>query len=110
MKQYVIDELRPDDYDKVRTYFEQEFGRAQLGGIYWIPLDEHLLGETQTDHQDCKPFYFAVELTPDTLACEFLVRTRNTIRCDCIRYATEFQRNWLIRTIDGIFNRLEIKT
>jgi hypothetical protein len=110
MKQYVIDELRPDDHEKVRAYFEREFGQAQLGDIYWIPLDETLLSETQTMHEDCKPFYFAVELTPDTLACEFLVRTRNTIRCDCIRYATEYQRNWLIRTIDRIFRKLDIKT
>jgi hypothetical protein len=32
------------------------------------------------------------------------------MRCDCIRYATEAQRNWLIALIDGIFNQLEIMT
>ena len=110
MKQYVIDELRPDDYDKIKSYFERQFGNGQLGGIYWIPLDESLLNETQTGHNACKPFFFAVELAPGSIACEFLVRTRNTVRCDCIGYATEYQRNWLIEKIDRIFSELEIKT
>ena len=35
--------------------------------------------------------------------------SKNRMRCDCIRYATEKQRNWLIQWIDNIFNRLGIK-
>ena len=110
MKQYVIDELRPHDYSRLQEYLDRTWGAAQLGGIYWIRLDDGLLNETQIEHGHCQPFYFAIELTPDQLACELLVRTRKTIRCDCIGYATDKQRDWLIRTIDRVFSDLEIKT
>lgn len=110
MKQYVIDELRPDDYPKLQEHFDRKFGAAQLDGIYWIRLDDDLLNETQAEHGKCQPYYFAIELTPDQLACELLVRTRNTVRCACIGYANQGQREWLIRMIDRIFSELEIKT
>lgn len=110
MKQYVIDELRPDDHNKLQEHLDRKFGAAHLGGIYWVRIDDALLNQTQTEHGKCRPFYFAIELTPDCLACELLVRTRNTVRCACIGYTTEKQRNWLIRTIDQIFSELEIKT
>ena len=52
----------------------------------------------------------ALELGPDRLAAELLVRTRSRVRCDCIHYADERQRNWLVRTVDAIFEKLEIIT
>jgi hypothetical protein len=52
----------------------------------------------------------ALELSPDRLAAEMLVRTRCRVRCDCIHYADEGQCNWLVRTVDAIFEKLEIIT
>jgi hypothetical protein len=52
----------------------------------------------------------ALGLRPDRLAGELLVRTRNRVRCDCIHYADERQRNWLIQTVDAIFEKLGIIT
>ena len=100
MKQYVIDELRVGDSDKLKTHLEQRFGPADLGDIFWIPIDSKVSSETQTSHTGCKPHYFALELRDSSLACELLVRTRNRIRCDCIGYATRVQRNWIIKLID----------
>ena len=110
MKQYVIDELRLEDYDKLKAHLEQFFGPADLGGIFWIPVESEYFSETQTSHVDCKPFYFAIELQDGALACELLVRTRERVRCDCIAYATHAQRNWIINTIDDIFVQLDIHT
>ncbi|QTA85243.1 hypothetical protein [Desulfonema magnum] len=110
MKQYVIDELRIKDYEKIKAYLEMNFGSSQMGGIYWIPLDENIFTDVQAEHKQCQPFYFAVELEPDRMVCELLVRTQNRIRCDCINYATESQRNWLIRLVEDIFDQLEIIT
>lgn len=110
MKQYVIDELRPDDNDRLQEYLERRFSADQLGGIYWVRLEDELLNEIQMAHGDCQPFHFAIELSPDQLACELLVRTHNTVRCACIGYATDKQRDWLIRTIDRIFSELGMKT
>lgn len=110
MKQYVIDELRLGDYDKLNTHLAQRFGPADLGGVFWIPVDSEHLTETQASHTDCKPFYFAVELQESALSCELLVRTRERIRCDCIAYATRTQRDWIVKVIDRVFDQLDIHT
>ncbi len=108
MKQYVIDELRSNDALKLKNYLNEFHGPAIFDSIYWIPLDPDLYSETQKAHAECHPFYFAVELKPEALCCELLVRTNNRIRCDCIANASKEQRNWLIDVIDGIADRLEI--
>jgi len=105
MKQYVIDELRLEDHKTLKKYLDEEFGQTAMDGIYWIPVDSNLLTPTQHQHKDCRPHYLALDLEPDRLACELLVRTKNRMSCDCIQYATEPQRNWLIELIDTMFDR-----
>ena len=108
MKQYVIDELRQEDHQTLKKYLDEEFGQAVIEGIYWIAVDSNLLTAIQRQHKDCRPHYLALDLRPGHLASELLVRTKNRMRCDCIQYATEQQRNWLIDLIDTIFDRLGI--
>jgi hypothetical protein len=110
MKQYLIDELRPSDHDKLETLLGARYGQPDLGGVYWVPIRPEHYSEMQAAHGDCQPFYFAVELQERWMACELLVRTRQRLRCDCIAYATQRQRDWLMRTIDGIIDELDIKT
>jgi hypothetical protein len=108
MKQYVVDELRPEDHAKLKAYLDQRFVVQGFEGLYWIPIGEELLDGVQKAHDDCRPFYFALELSPTRLACELLVRTRQQIRCQCIQYATAFQRNWLIEWVDAALAELNI--
>lgn len=110
MKQYVVDELRAADYESLKTYMQTHYGPAALDGIYWIPLENDLLTDIQKAHRACQPHYFAVDLAKSRLVLELLVRTPSTLRCDCIRYATQAQRNWLIALVDDIFTQLEIIT
>jgi hypothetical protein len=110
MKQYVVDELRPDDHRKLKDFLNAHFAVPGFSDLYWVPLDEQLYADVQKSHPDCQPYYFALELTSERLACEMLVRTNNRIRCQCIQYATESQRNWLIQVVDAWFDRLEIIT
>ena len=110
MKQYVIDEIRPQDYEKIKTYLDETFSASGLDGLYWLPLDETLLSEVQKAHRDCAPFFISLELTEDRLAGELLVRTRKRVRCDCIQYANKRQRDWLIETMDAMFDQLGIIT
>jgi len=110
MKQYVIDELRATDYESLRTYLQKHYGPDALGGVYWIPVENALLTDIQKAHRECQPHCVAVDLDENRLALELLVRTQSTMRCDCIRYASEAQRNWLIALIDDIFNQLGIMT
>ena len=108
MKQYVIDELRPKDYETIKAYMEENYSSSKVAGIYWIPLDQKILTKVQAEHTNCQPFYFAVDLEPNLMAFELLVRTINKMRCSCMGYATEKQRNWFINLVDTIFNRLTI--
>ncbi|KPJ76405.1 MAG: hypothetical protein AMJ54_11785 [Deltaproteobacteria bacterium SG8_13] len=110
MKQYVVDELRPADHDKIRKCLEDRYGKSVFDGLYWVPLEERLYARVQSDHKQCQPFYFALNLKPNLLAGELLVRTQNRVRCDCIGYATDRQRDWLIALVDGMFAELDIKT
>jgi hypothetical protein len=110
MKQYVIDELRPADYRKIKSYLDEKFGSSALDGIYWVPLDAGYHSRLQAAHTTCQPFYFAIDLEADMMACELLIRTKARVRCDCISYATERQRNWLIGFVDRVFKKLDIKT
>jgi len=108
MKQYVIDELRPEDHERLKVYLDERYAVEGFDGLYWIPLTRDLLDDKQKAHTECHPHYFALELMPDRLACELLVRTEQRIRCDCIRYANEMQRNWLIQFVDAVLDHLTI--
>ena len=109
MKQYVIDELRLQDYEKIKSYLDANFAPAGIDGLYCVPLETTILTAIQKEHADCRPHYFAIDIEENLLSCELLVRTRNRVRCDCICYATETQRNWLINLIDGVLSELAIK-
>jgi len=110
MKQYVIDEIRPEDYQKFKAYLDDNFSAPGFDGLYWLPLDGKVYDAIQKQHADCQPFYFALELMPERLACELLVRTNKRMKCQCIQYATQDQRNWLIQTVDAMADRLGIVT
>lgn len=110
MKQYVIDELRPKDYELIKAYMEENFDSSEVDGIYWIQIDQNILSEIQMNHIACQPFYFAADLEPTLITFEFLIRTRKKMRCNCMAYATQKQRNWLMGLADSIFDKLEIKT
>lgn len=109
MKQYVIDEIRFEDYEKIRAWLDKNADDSAIDGIYWLLIDENVLNETQLAHLKCRPFYFVIELEPTRISCELLVRTHNTVRCDCMKYATDEQFLWLVRRIDSMLDALEIK-
>jgi len=110
MKQYVVDELRPADYQKLKQHLNANAAGIDIEGIYWIPLDDQILTDVQAAHQECRPFYFAIALEPNRLAGEFLIRRKNRIHCSCTGYADLSQKEWIMRFVDNLFERLKIKT
>jgi hypothetical protein len=110
MKQYVIDQLRENDFLKLEDYLSNNSEAGELPGIYWIPLPEALLETTQLDHLTCQPFYFAVNLDRNSICFELLVRTRSRLRCGCIQYASQKQRDFIISYADELFDKLGLMT
>ena len=108
MKQFVIDELRPADYEKLKTYLDDTFGAGDVDGLYWLRIEKDVFSDIQKDHQECQPFYFALDLESDRVVFELLVRTKSRIRCACMAYATEAQCTWLMREMDKMFSELGI--
>lgn len=108
MKQYQIDGLRLDDFHKLQAYLDRYLEKATVNGIYWLTIDSSKLTSLQKKHIACGPHVFALMLEETCLSCEFLVRNKKNIHCDCMAYATEDQRNWLINIIDEILETLNI--
>jgi hypothetical protein len=109
MKQYVIDELRLDDYKKIKAFLDEHLEPSFFKDLYRLVLKEEMLTPLQSSHIECKPFYISIELEETKLSCEFLVRSENNIRCECIGYADKKQRDFFINKIDSILNELNIK-
>ncbi|WP_022664176.1 hypothetical protein [Desulfospira joergensenii] len=108
MKQYQIDGLRLEDYHRLKEYLDQHLDSAPVGGIYWLEIERKLLTPIQTDHKECGPHVFALMLEETFLSCEFLVRIKKNIKCDCMGYATREQRDWLMDQVDGLLEKLSI--
>ena len=109
MKQYVIDQLRPSDYEQIRHFLDDNAQRTALDGIYWVDLPDDLCSTVQVEHVQCRPHYFAVNLELDEVSFELLIRSKQVLRCSCIEYATPDQREHIIRFADRMLEDLGIK-
>jgi len=108
MKQYVITELSPEESEAISAYLKEKVGFSGIIDFFWIPVDPGLYTKEQETHIDCAPLCFSVEMDVDQLICEFLLRTRKKVACDCIKYATAKQREWIIEFLDEMLNQLNI--
>ncbi|MDY0039708.1 MAG: hypothetical protein RBS57_05305 [Desulforhabdus sp.] len=109
MKQYVIDQLRESDYYRIKEYLDERAEKTVFEEIYQLNLPEELYTEIQSAHRECQPFYFAISLTRNKLALEWLIRSRETLRCECIGYASPEQRDHIIHFADRMLDHLDIK-
>ncbi len=108
MKQYVIDGFSQSDHARLKDYLDKYLESASIDGIYWLKLEQEILTPLQAAHETCSPHVFALMLEETSLSCEFLVRIKTNIKCDCMGYATGEQRNWLMDQTDAILEKLSI--
>ena len=106
----MIDQLRENDFLQLEDYLNNNSEAGELPGIYWIPIPESLLERTQLDHPDCQPFFFAVNLDLNSICFELLIRTRSRLRCGCIQYASQEQRDYILNYADQLFEKLKLMT
>ena len=109
MRQFVIDELSILERDNLESYLKRSLKPGPMEGIFWIALPEDLLAETQHGHEQCAPFYMAVELEEKRLCFEMLVRSKTNLHCSCIAWATSSQRQFVLDFIDNMLEEEQIR-
>jgi len=109
MRQFLIDELSREERDNLESYLKRTVKEAPMEGIFWLELPPGLWGSAQQGHDSCGPFYFGIELTETKLIAELLVRSESNLHCSCISYATQSQREFLLRFLDTMLAEERIK-
>jgi hypothetical protein len=110
MRQYVLDEISRADIPRIRDYLDAHASPSSLEDIWWVDLKDDLLGPEQFSHQEHQPFRFAVEVGQNFVRFEFLIRSRQTMRCACIGYATRAQRDFILSFADHLVEDLALRT
>ena len=109
MRSYLIDEITPENMDKLEAWLTEQDLRSGIDRLYHFPLPPKLLTPTQREHAaECGPFYRAVETGPDWIKLEYLVRARKIMRCACIAYATPDQEAHMVSYLDNLLTDLNI--
>ncbi|MDQ7031478.1 MAG: hypothetical protein Q9M37_02000 [Desulfonauticus sp.] len=109
MRSYFIDELNSTEIEKIKNWLDQKNIKSALSELYWIFLPPELYSVTQQKHaQECGPYYFALEVNKHWIKFELLIRAENKIRCECITYATEEQKNYIIQFAESMLKELDI--
>jgi hypothetical protein len=109
MKQYVIDQLREIDHEKILEFLRKNAEPSEFDDVFWVALPPALYSDTQREHEQCAPFSFAINLSLNKVDFELLIRSRQVIRCSCIGYARGKQRDYIIDYADRMLEELRIK-
>jgi hypothetical protein len=96
----MVDELTREERDNIDSYLKRTLKPGPLVGLYWMTVPQDLLAEAQQGHEQCGPFYVAVELEEDKIRFELLIRSQSNLHCSCIAYATQAQRDFVLRFVD----------
>lgn len=95
--------------DNLDSYLKRTLAPGPMGGIFWIKLPDDLWAEAQHGHEQCGPFYLAVEIEEKRICFELLVRSKTNLHCTCIAYATPGQRQFVLDFIDRMLSEEQIK-
>jgi hypothetical protein len=110
VRSYLIDEISPSDMEKIAGFLKSNSFSSKLDQLYWVKLSDDLLDENQFLHRDCQPHVFAVELGPNWVKLEFLIRSLKSMRCTCPGYASKRQMEFIIRFAHNMIEQLDIRT
>ncbi len=109
MRSYTIDDLTPEDCEKIREYLNAQELQGSLPGIFWLPVDQCFFTAEQNEHANkCGPYAMAFEVEDNFVRLEFLVRGRNALHCNCVGYACPPLEQAMMRKVESIFASLSI--
>jgi hypothetical protein len=105
VRSYRIDELTPAEVEKLAERLDAAALSSGMPGLYWLPVPPDMLEAKRKEHLDaCGPYVMALELLPDALSLELLVRARNTLRCSCVGYAGPELASRMIARVNALLN------
>ena len=110
MKAYFLDEINPENIAKITQFLKDNASRSTMEQLFWVNFPEDLLSSLQFQHAACQPHAFAVEVGSDWVKLELLVRSLQTMKCDCTAYCTNSQRDYIINFADRMLDQLNIGT
>ena len=110
MRQYVIDELSREERANIASYLKRTLKSGPVEGLYWIEVPPDLLSGEQQGHDGCGPFFFAVELEEESACFELLIRSQSNLHCSCIAHASTAQRDFVLRFVDQMLEKEQIRT
>ncbi|MDF1613988.1 hypothetical protein [Desulfurivibrio dismutans] len=110
MRQLVIDQLSREERQNIESYLKRHLRPGPMSDLYWLELPRELWGVGQQGHEECAPFFFAVELTENQVVFELLVRSSSNLHCTCIGYPETPQRAFLLDFFDGLLASEKIRS
>lgn len=110
MRAYLIDEIDPGGMEKIAGYLRKTAIPSSMEKVFWLPIPEELLNETQHTHTRCRPHVFGVELGKDWVKLELFSRSLKGMQCTCQGYCTESQTDYIIRFAHTMLENLGIRT
>ncbi|CCO24552.1 hypothetical protein [Maridesulfovibrio hydrothermalis] len=109
MRNYLLEDIYEEDLVKITDALKELGFAGPIEDIFYLPIPEHLLDDIQKEHFDeCGSYFMALEVLENGLKIELLVRAKGRIRCDCVRYATNAQRNYMLDYMDKFIADLKI--
>jgi len=109
MRQFLVDELTREERANIDSYLKRTLKPGSIDGLFWLAVPPDLIGAEQMGHEECGPFYFAVELGEDVLRFELLVRSQTNLHCSCIAYASPAQRDFVLKFAETLLTEECIK-
>ena len=109
MRLFKIDQLSREEKANIESYLNRTLKPSPMTGVYWLEIPQDLLGTEQQGHEECGPFFFAVELEAEAVCFELLVRSQTNLHCSCIAFATPAQRDFVLRFVDNMLAEEQIR-
>ncbi|GFH62585.1 MAG: hypothetical protein ZNDK_0356 [Candidatus Desulfovibrio kirbyi] len=109
MRYYMIDDLTEDDVQTLTASLKNSSLDSGIDTLFWLPVPREYLSKLQCEHlETCGPYIMGIELLPNALRLELLVRARGRLRCDCVRYAEKELQTYMMTWIDRCLTSLLI--
>jgi hypothetical protein len=111
MRYYMIDDLTAENVQTLAASLKNMNLVSGLESFFWLPVPHGHLSQLQIEHEkSCGPHVMGLELLPDSLRLELLVRARGSLRCECVRYAESGLRSYMMTWLDQCLSDCQIVT